>query len=95
MGGVEGHFLRMFQELGKLAGVSNVKCHRFRDTYITDKVRDATQLLRTRNVNARGPTVGVCRAGHSRNQARSSELAIELEVEFNTCRRKDFQKPRK
>lgn len=36
MGGVEGHFLRMFQELGNLAGVSNVKCHRFRDTYITD-----------------------------------------------------------
>jgi integrase len=44
LGGVEGHFLRMFQELGKLAGVSNVKCHRFRDTYITDKVREGVDL---------------------------------------------------
>jgi integrase len=43
-GGVEGHFLRMFQELGKLAGVSSVKCHRFRDTYITDKVREGVDL---------------------------------------------------
>jgi integrase len=48
MGGVEGHFLRMFQELGKLAGVSNVKCHRFRDTYITDKVRERVDLLTLR-----------------------------------------------
>jgi integrase len=44
MGGVEGHFLRMLKELGKLAGVSNVKCHRFRDTYITDKVREGVDL---------------------------------------------------
>jgi integrase len=44
MGGVEGHFLRMFQDLGKIAGLSNVKCHRFRDTYITDKVREGVDL---------------------------------------------------
>jgi integrase len=44
MGSVEGHFLRMFKELGTLAGVSNVKCHRFRDTYITDKVREGVDL---------------------------------------------------
>lgn len=43
-GGVEGHFLRMLKELGKPAGVSNVKCHRFRDTYITDKVREGVDL---------------------------------------------------
>jgi len=36
--------LRMFKELGTLAGVSNVKRHRFRDTYITDKVREGVDL---------------------------------------------------
>jgi integrase len=35
----------MFQELGKLAGVSRVKCHRFRDTYITDQLRAGTDLV--------------------------------------------------
>ena len=43
-GGVEAHFLRTFQELGKIAGVSRVKCHRFRDTYITDPLQ-AEQTL--------------------------------------------------
>lgn len=45
MGGVEGHFLRMFKELGKLAGVSRVKCHRFRDTFITDLLRARVDLV--------------------------------------------------
>jgi integrase len=44
-GGVEGHFLRTFQELGKIAGVSHVKCHRFRDTYITDQLRGGIDLV--------------------------------------------------
>lgn len=44
-GGVQGHFLRMFKELGKLAEVSRVKCHRFRDTFITDLLRAGVDLV--------------------------------------------------
>jgi integrase len=43
-GGVEKHFLRMFKELGKRAGVTNMKCHRFRDTYATEQVRRAKNM---------------------------------------------------
>jgi len=45
MGGIEGHFLRIFQGIGKLAGVSRVKCHRLRDTYLTDQLRAGTDLV--------------------------------------------------
>jgi integrase len=47
-GGVEFHFLRMFQELGAEAGVSRVKCHRFRDTFVTDKIQEGVDLLTVR-----------------------------------------------
>jgi integrase len=41
--GVEGHFLRTFQELGQIAGVTRV--NRFRDTYITDQLRGWIDLV--------------------------------------------------
>lgn len=47
-GGVEFHFLRILQDLGDKAGVTGVKCHRFRDTYITDKVQEGVDLLTLR-----------------------------------------------
>ena len=47
-GGVEAHFLRILQDLGDEPGVTNVKCHRFRDTYITDKVQENVDLLTLR-----------------------------------------------
>jgi len=45
IGGIQGHFLRMFKELGKRAEVSRVKCHRFRDTFITDLLRAGVDLV--------------------------------------------------
>jgi integrase len=44
-GGVEGHFLRKFQELGEIAGVTRVKYPRFRDTYTTDQLRGGIDLV--------------------------------------------------
>jgi integrase len=43
-GGVEFHFLRIFQELGEKAGVPGVKCRKFRDTYISDKIQEGVDL---------------------------------------------------
>jgi integrase len=52
-GGIEKHFLRTFKELGKRAGVSNMKCHRFRDTYATEQVRRAKDMRELLTVAAR------------------------------------------
>ena len=43
-GGVEYHFLRIIQELAEKAGVTGAKLHRFRDTFITDKIQDGVDL---------------------------------------------------
>jgi integrase len=47
-GGVDKHFLRLMQKLGEKAGVKNVGLHRYRDSYITDQVRDRVDLLTLR-----------------------------------------------
>lgn len=52
-GGIEKHFLRMFKELGKRAGVANMKCRRFRDTYATEQVRRAKDMRELLTVAAR------------------------------------------
>jgi integrase len=43
-GQVEQHFLRMFQSIGRRAGVERVKCHRFRDTFCTERVKRAKTM---------------------------------------------------
>jgi integrase len=48
LGGVDRHFLRIVQYLAKKAGVRNAKLHRFRDTFITDKVQEGVDLLTLR-----------------------------------------------
>jgi integrase len=52
-GGIEKHFLRMFKGLGKRAGVTNIKCHRFRDTFATEQVRRAKNMRELLTVAAR------------------------------------------
>jgi integrase len=47
-GGVDHHYLRTMQKLGERAGVPNVGLHRFRDSFITDMVRDGVDLLTLR-----------------------------------------------
>ena len=43
-GKVEGHFLRDVQEVAKKAGVPYAKLHRFRDSFITNKLRDGVDI---------------------------------------------------
>ena len=43
-GRVDGHFLRKVKRAVKKSGVANVKLHRFRDTFITNKLRDHEDL---------------------------------------------------
>jgi integrase len=52
-GGVEKHFLRMFQDLGRRAGVDRIKLHRFRDTFATLQVERAKNMRELRTVAAR------------------------------------------
>jgi integrase len=47
-GGVDHHYLRTMQKLGERAGVPNVGLHRFKDSFITDMVRDGVNLLTLR-----------------------------------------------
>lgn len=47
-GGVNCHFLRIMERLAEKAGVNGAGLHRFRDTYITDQVRDGVDLLTLR-----------------------------------------------
>jgi integrase/recombinase XerD len=44
-GKVDGHLLRKLQTAVKGSGVPNVKLHRFRDTYITNKLRDGIDIV--------------------------------------------------
>jgi len=43
-GRVDGHLLRQIKKVAKKAGVSNAKLHRFRDTFITNKIRDGEDI---------------------------------------------------
>jgi integrase len=43
-GKVDGHLLRRIKKVAKEAGVSNAKLHRFRDTFITNKIRDGEDV---------------------------------------------------
>ncbi len=43
-GRVDGHLLRQVKKVAKKAGVSNAKLHRFRDTFITNKIRDGEDV---------------------------------------------------
>lgn len=45
-GNPEGHFLRIIQGIATIAGVQDAGCHRFRDTYATEKVREKVLDLR-------------------------------------------------
>ena len=45
-GNVEGHFLRIIQDIAKVAGVQGAGCHRWRDTFATDQVRAKVLDLR-------------------------------------------------
>jgi integrase len=50
-GRVEKHFLdRLFKPLGDRAGVKHMTCHRFRDTYATEKVQWAKNMQQLRTV---------------------------------------------
>ncbi len=44
-GKVDGHLLRKLQKAVKGSGVPKVKLHRFRDTYITNKLRDGIDIV--------------------------------------------------
>jgi len=43
-GNVDGHLLRKIQNAVKESGVSRVKLHRFRDTFVTNKLRDGVDV---------------------------------------------------
>ena len=43
-GNVEGHLLHKIQTAVKKSGVPHVKLHRFRDTFITNKLRDGVEI---------------------------------------------------
>ena len=43
-GRIEGHLLRDIQAVAKKAGVLYAKLHRFRDTFITNKIRDGVDI---------------------------------------------------
>jgi integrase len=47
-GGVDKHYLRIMEELGKKAGVENTGLHRFRDTWVTDMIQGGVDLLTLR-----------------------------------------------
>jgi integrase len=47
-GGVDRHYLRIMERLGKSAGVEGAGLHRFRDSYITDQVQAGVDLLTLR-----------------------------------------------
>jgi integrase len=43
-GNVDGHLLRKIQNAAKESGVPRVKLHRFRDTFVTNKLRDGVDV---------------------------------------------------
>lgn len=44
-GAVENHFERFLKEAAMTAGVPNAKLHRFRDTFITNKIQDGVNIV--------------------------------------------------